>query len=390
MNKLAQTDQPSLRFLNLISGQVVDSVWSELLDQRLWRSAKFSHYEENVLSGFRNRTPWKSVIFPWITIEPGMLWSRKTHSLNDPVHRPSRGAGSISDFLNAAERVFRRYHGRRIAVQLSGGLDSSLIIGLLRHFDIPHCLVGLRSKRYEFRTERRVQEKLVCRAESVEFIHEDAHLPCSDLPEIPPHQVPDLLSLNFSQDYAMALACRRLGVEVFFSGGGGDNLLAEAVPECADLCEWRPQIFTDPFPVDIVYRPLGIEFLSFFGDLGIVDAIYRLRCGQERDLTKLWARHFFKEFLPSELVEFAYCADFWGRDMDGMQDAIASIREMHSFAAEVTGSDYFADEKLEELLKQDLMRPDKTLYQRLEVRISASVWVNALERLLTNLCVSEK
>lgn len=381
MNNTTKTEQPNLRFRNAISGLEVDSIWQYLFAEKLWRSADFLQHEENVISGYRDRARWKPVLTPWITLEPGMFWSQETFRTADPVYRPVRGSGTMEEFLDAALRFFECFNGRRIAVQLSGGFDSSLIIGLLRYFGIPYSLVGLRSDRYEFRTERYVQEKLASAAESVEFIDECVCLPCSNINAVPPHQIPDLLSLNFSQDDAMARACRRLGVDVLFSGGGGDNLLAEAVPESPDLCEWRPQIFTDPFPVDMVYKPRGIDFLSFFGDHGIVGAIYRLRQGQTSDSSKLWARWFFRNFLPRELVDFAYCADFWGRDMDGMNDAIPVIRELHTLAAESTESEYFLDEKLEELLKQDLLRPDKTLYQRLEARLSSAVWVNSLERL---------
>jgi len=382
LNKITKTEQRNLRFRNVISGVEVDSIWQHLLAEKLWRSADFLQHEENVISGYRDRAPWKPVLTPWITLEPGMFWSQETSNTADPVYRPVCGSGTMEDFLDAALRFFECFNGRHIAVQLSGGFDSSLIIGLLRHFGIPYSLVGLRSDRYEFRTERYVQEKLASAAESVEFIDECACLPYTDINAVPPHQVPDLLSLNFSQDDAMARACRRLGVDVLLSGGGGDNLLAETVPESPDLCEWRPQIFTDPFPVNMVYKPRGIDFLSFFGDQGIVDAIYRLRCGQGFDSTKLWARNFFRDFLPSELSNYTYCADFWGRDIDGLQDAIPLIRDIHSSAAESTGSDYFADERLEELLKQDFMQADKILYNRIDARVSSALWVNSLERLL--------
>jgi hypothetical protein len=373
--------QPSLRFHNTASGQEVDSIWDELLARKLWRRADFLQHEKNVLSGYRDRTYWKPVLPPWITLEPEMSWCHETTSLVDPVYFPVEGVGSMDDFLAAVQRLFKRFEGNHIGVQLSGGFDSSLTIGLLKHFGIRYSVVGLISKRYEFRTERRVQEKLAAEAESVELIDESEHLPCSHLEKVPAHQIPDLLSLNFSQDCAMTQACRTLGIDVLFSGGGGDNLFMEAVPERPELCQWRPQIFTDPFPADVVYYPNGIKFLSFYGEREIVDSVFRLRRGQDCDLSKLWARHFFRDFLPRELTDFAYCADFWGRDMDGLHDAMPSIRAIHRSAAEATGSEYFNDERLEELLKEDLLQPEKSLYHRLEARISNAVWINSLKNL---------
>ena len=372
--------QPSLSFRNLNSGAHLESIWLEIVKMEIWRDAQFEQHEGNTRMGFRDRSPWRPVIPALLPLYPGMSWCADSNAVLDPTYRPKDGEGSLVDFLEASRRFFRRFEGRLLGVQLSGGLDSSLVIGLLRHFEIPHALVGLKTDRYEFRTELHVQEKLATAAEAFELIDGEACLPCSDLVGVPPHQVPDLLSLNYSQDLAMAEACGKLGIEVLFSGGGGDNLLVEAVPEDPAQCMWRPQIFTDPFPVDVVYRPHGIEFCSFFEDRGVVDAVYRLRRGQGEDLRKYWARTFFSDFLPLELVEYGYCADFWGRDIDGLLATLPAIREVHGRAASLTGSDYFAEEHLEELLAQDLLRPEKSFYHRLEARISSAVWVCSLQK----------
>ena len=108
-------------------------------------------------------------------------------------------------------------------------LDVLLQVGPCPEVDDGHChdlgavqhgLVGLRSARYEFRTERHVQEVLAKECGDVELIDEAGCLPCAGLNRVPPHQVPDLLSLNYAQDAAMAEACRKLGIEVLLSGGG--------------------------------------------------------------------------------------------------------------------------------------------------------------------------
>jgi hypothetical protein len=297
----------------------------------------------------------------------------------DPVYIPNAvGEATREDFLEAAQNFFARFNGRKIGVQLSGGFDSSLIIGLLRYFGIPHGLVGLESCRYEFRTERTIQHRLAEQNGDVLLIDEATCLPCSRLRAISPHQVPDLLSLDLAQDHCMA--CNRLGIDVLLSGGGGDNLLGAAVPTDAADSIWRPQTFTDSFPVDIVYRPMGIDFLSFFGESGIVDACFRLRRGQDNDPCKRWAREFFRDFVPQELADYTYCADFWGRSIDGLLCALGPAREIHAEARVLTGNTYFDEEHLERLLAEDLHRPRKELYQRIEARISSAVWVVSLAK----------
>lgn len=367
------------RFLNRSSGQMVDSIWGELGLNGIWRSADFEAHEANTLAGAGDRSKWMPVFAEWLPIENGQIWCNRVNRVMDPVYVPCAGHGSLQDFLEAAEAFFASFGARKIGVQLSGGLDSSLIIGLLRHFGIRHGLVGLHADRYEFRTEKHVQDLLAAQNSEVEFIAGDTCLPCSRLKSVPPHQTPAIPSINYTQDREMADACTRLGIEVLLSGGGGDNLLGQAVPEAP---EWRPQTFTDSFPVEVVYRPLGIEFCSFFGDLGVVDAIYRLRRGQPDDFRKVWARSFFRKFLPNELVNFHYCADFWGRSIDGLIGAQEEIREIHHQAFQLTGNSYFTKAKLESLLARDLYRPSKELYQRIEARVSSAVWICSLAQWL--------
>jgi len=381
-NRQSASVQTGTRFRHRLSGRMVDSIWRELRLEGIWRGADFPAHEANTLAGAGDRSGWLPVLAEWFPIEPGQVWCDQTHRALDPVHVPQDGHGSMEEFLNAAEAFFASFGGRKIGVQLSGGLDSSLIIGLLRHFGIRHGLVGLRADRYEFRTEQHVQAVLAAKNGDVELIPGDSCLPCSRLGSVPPHQVPDLLSINHAQDRAMADACNRLGIEVLLSGGGGDNLLGQAVPAAPSACDWRPQTFTDSFPVETVYRPQGIEFGSFFADLGIVDAIYRLRRGQPDDHRKLWARNFFREFLPGELIHFHYCADFWGRSIDGLLSAQEEIRVIHRQAFEFTGNSYFAKANLEHLLAQDLYRPKKELYQRIEARASSATWVCSLAKWL--------
>lgn len=368
--------QSSLRFRHRSSGSIVNSIWDQFRRYSNFDSVCFESHEANTLLGAGDRTDWLPIFREWFQMGKGQIWCESTNRAIDPAYLPVLVKNAkMANFLQSARTFFERFNGRKIGVHLSGGFDSSLVIGLLRHFGIRHGLVGMKSDRYEFRTERHVQELLAGENGDVQLIDESTCLPCARLGGVPPHQIPDLLSLNYAQDYDMAVACKNLGIEVLLSGGGGDNLLGQAVPNDPLECKWRPQTFTDPFPTDIAYQVNGIEFLSFFSDHGIVDALYSLRRGQRDDYSKSWARHFFRDFVPRELVEFRYCADFWGRAIDGVISALPNIRLLHREASSLTRSPYFADAKLEALIAQDLYRPRKELYQRLESRISSAVWV---------------
>jgi hypothetical protein len=372
-----------MRFLNLKTGTEEETIWPYLVEEEIWRKARYENHESNTLKGAKDRTDWAPLIDGWIPIYNGQRWSNESSCFIDPPYSPKDGPGGIDDFLRASEFFLSEFDGRHIGVQLSGGLDSSLIIGLLSKFGISYSLIGLRSDRYEFRTERYIQELLAndCPGQVI-MVEESDHLPCTGLDTVPPHQLPDLLSLNYSQDLAMALACKEAGIEVLFSGGGGDTLLGEAVPKKpGDVC-WRPQTFLDEFPKDVVYASSGVEFLSFYEQSSILDAVFRLRKGKCDDFSKLWARSTFRDFLPSELVDYTYCADFWGRDIDGLLGNMAEIRELHARAHDISRNSYFADGNLEKLLAEDLLRPTKVLYQRIDSRISSAVWVCSLVKSL--------
>jgi len=383
--------QAGLCFRQVGSGMIADSIWDELRRPGLWSQSDFAAHEWNTLKGAGDRTEWRPFFADWFPMEEGQTWCSTTERVIDPVYipRPAQKA-SLNDFLDSAQNFFERFAGKKIGVQLSGGFDSSLVIGLLRHFGIPHGLVGMESDRYEFRTERTIQHRLAEQNSDVLLIDEATCLPYSRLREVPPHQVPDLLSLNHAQDRDMALACQQLGIEVLLSGGGGDNLLGQAVPEDPEASQWRPQTFSDPFPRAVVYRNLGIDFLSFFEDLEIVNTLFSLRQGQGEDCRKQWARQFFRQFVPRELVDYTYCADFWGRSIDGLVVNLSNLRDLHQQALEISGNAYFHADNLQHLLAKDIYRPHKELYQRIESRLSSAIWVLSMAQWLAAPVSKEK
>ncbi len=330
------------------------------------------------MQGLLKRTFWKPELKNILPIYPGMKWCEEKKQIEDPYFIPVKQETGLKDFLNAAESFYAIYSEKKIGVQLSGGLDSSIIIGLLKNFGIPFSLVGMSSTRYEFRTERYVQHILTKWGNTTTLINYEDHLPLSDLEKVPPFQHPDHLCLNYSAANAMALECKNLGIEVLLTGNGGDNVFAEDVPENPEHCKWLPQIFIDSWLNDIVYAPKGVQLVPFFGDKQIMGALYNLRKGQPEDNPKVWARRFFKDFLPQELVNYTYCADFWGLYIDGLHSALTTVRKLCNRAYELTKHPYFSDKAINELLQQDLLNANKSMYQKIESRISLAVWLNAL------------
>jgi hypothetical protein len=282
----------------------------------------------------------------------------------------------IDDFLRKSGIFFDKFRNKHIGVQLSGGVDSSLIIGLLNYFGIRHSLVGLFTKRYEFRTESFIQNLIAEKSINPNFINHEEHLPYSGLGSVPPHQHPDASCCNFNANQAMASVCNENKIDILLTGSGGDLALGDNVHNAK--CQWIPAIFNDTWLQDLVYTPKGTVVLSFFSDPDILGCIWNLRRGQKTDPKKIWARNFFRDFLPKELVDFTYKADFWGLYIDGLLNSLPEIRSIHKKAFDISGNPYFEVANFNEIFKNDLLNCDQVLYQRIEARISAAIWINSL------------
>lgn len=368
-----------INYMNLKTGEIHNDIWDYLYTDN-WKNIHPENFEYNNLIGVSNRKNSKPVVGHFLPLEKGMKWLSVEKKIIDPTYVPDIFEANLDSFLTAAEAFFNKFKDKKIGVQLSGGLDSSIIIGLLKHFKIPFYLIGLTTRRYEFRTERHIQQIISNWAIDTILIDYELHLPLSNLDKIPKHQYPNLLVNNYSANNAMAIECNRLGIQVLFTGAGGDNVFAEAIPFCKNQCNWIPQTFGDSWLAENVYSIFNIDLISFYEDEGILDAIYNLRIGQPEDNTKLWARNFFKEFIPSELVQFSYCADFWGLYISGLQNALTHVKILCNRAFELTNNDFFSNESIDTLLSQDLFSAKKEVFQKIEARISLAIWINTLHK----------
>ena len=81
-----------------------------------------------------------------------------------------------------------------------------------------------------------------------------------------------------------------------------------------------------------------------------------------------------------ELVNYNYCADFWGLYISGLQNAIPTIEGLFKQAFELTKSKAFADTEFERLIRQDLLNAKKEMYQVIEARTAFAVWLNSLKK----------
>jgi asparagine synthetase B (glutamine-hydrolysing) len=142
---------------NFSNRQIQDSLFLELKNG-LWKDFKIENYLIN--SKIPAHQPHKvfDVFDNFKIIPPGVNYDVENDKLKEEIFLPKYQKTSKKDLYNSFENYFSNFKGNTIGVHLSGGLDSSIIIGMLNHFDIPFYLIGLVSQRFEFRTEKKIQE----------------------------------------------------------------------------------------------------------------------------------------------------------------------------------------------------------------------------------------
>ena len=126
--------------------------------------------------------------------------------------------------------------------------------------------------------------------------------------------------------------------------------------------------------------PLGIELVSFFSDKDIINNITSLRIGQGDDSLKIWARKFFKEYIPIELSEYAYFADFFGYSMSGLNGAMPSFKMLFEEAYDYLKHPVFSEKNIKKLINTDVLLFEYNTYCEFASKLSLAVWLHSLFR----------
>lgn len=370
--------QPSLSFYNHRTGAFQADIVEELR-AGLWQNYNIDNRLYNDELGEMRITEWRP-LFPDITpVMPGFRYNSVTGAMEEDRFVPQQREMTMSLFLDIVERYFAQFEGRKIGVHLSGGLDSSLIIGLLHHFGIPFNLYGMVTDRYEFRTEHRIQDLLAPLGERTCYVPIEEHPFYNLLDQHPFHRIADSYIKSYDPSSTIAEEARRDGVEVLFGGQGADTLFVDAIPTEPGAISFNlGNEFAVPWEEDLIYRPMGVELVSFYGDPDIIEAIYNLRLGKPSDAWKLWARHFFREFLPRELAEYHYVADFNGLSMSGLEAAKPVITRLFEEAYDLMHHPIFSAENTKVMRETNVFKFDYKLYSAYCVRIAIAVWLHAL------------
>lgn len=376
------TFQPSLSFYDTHDKRYYPDIWDRL-DAGMWRD-----YDIDKGVQIRKGVLDNGYLFPTIIpIFPGLCLDEKNLQLVEDIYYPSIIEASKQTFFATVERFFAQFEGQKIGVHLSGGLDSSLIIGLLSFFNIPFVAIGLASDRYEFRTERVVQEKILESVPEGALLNIDDYPFYSQLSSIPRHQLPDTYIKMHSANSALALEFANRGVTTVFTGQGGDTIFVDAVDDDKINGYNIGNDFLIPWEQDIIYSPLGLNLVSPYANTEIIDQIHSLRIGQPVDPRKLWCRHFFHEILPRELSTFSYVANFFGYSTSGLVDSKEEIMNLLEEAQNYTSHPFFSGDSIASIEKADLNNLDFNSYSLLCEKLSVAVWYHSLFRNEGSVCI---
>lgn len=296
-------------------------------------------------------------------------------SCKPPKHiRPT----SIDELVTAVGRFSRSLGSPKFAIELSGGLDTSLLISIAKRAGLNPALIGILSSRYEFRTERVIQDLYAAQDAHVSMIAEDSALPMTRLKEVPAHFLPNKSSLFYSRHRAVAKAASNLGCKFVVHGIGLEPLLvAETRPPLGPYLDRLAM--DDRWAEEYVFPKLDGHYVNISKMSPFFELLRRLRPDEPEDPHKWWARHFFSKILPSQLALFSYKADFSGAYISGLESGRDDIGEIARVAFEVSGNDELQPSCLLRLVDKSahLSHDDDV---RLMANLSFATWVYGLVR----------
>ena len=323
------------RFVDVNTGAVLSR--DEVLAQPDWNNRlRAASFDDHVRNGVPPATRPDSYrqIAGYVPLPPRTRWRFDEGTFADgaAIEAPwSVCDVTLADIEAVAYRYLGLLNGARVAVELSGGLDSSIVFDVLRSVGANVVLIGFVSERFEFRTERAIQQIFIDGPTPTVALNEGDTLPFTRLDETPLHVVPMVPSLFHAGHAAIASAAASNGAHFVCNGVGGDALFCEDFTDAAALelpFSHHAWGLYEAWPHEHVYAPRGMTYVPSYALWPIPHQIWALRRGKGEDVQKRYARRLFDGRLPKELTHYAYKSDHSGPFYDGLiagRDSTATV-----------------------------------------------------------------
>jgi hypothetical protein len=247
--------------------------------------------------------------------------------------------------LKNTKRLLKNAKGK-IAIEISGGLDSSIMIGMLEKLGYEPILIGTISELYKFRTERHIQETIAKKFKNV-IISDSFLLQFTNLLETPVHFLPCYTSLHHNIATNTIKMLHEHDVKYVFQGVAFDSALVEAVYDNPNDIRWPT--LQDNWLHDYVFTPQDSAYIDIAALTPIKQMLLSLRNSQAQDRQKWWARKFFSSVIPPELSNYAYKANFGPLWWDGLLSSADQITEIIDTAWQITALPVFKNFKMQSL-----------------------------------------
>lgn len=379
---MIQVNNPHNRisFFNRDTNSVHECITALLTADKI-RTSSVAAHEYNISNFVPRPDQYREVIHGIVPIPPRSRWlfDGNTFFSNNSSMTLDQGK---SNLLAASKRLLATLDGKKIAVELSGGLDTGVIIGLLDHLGIEPTLIGSRSSKYEFRTESIIQEILSRRFLDSHLLPKTKSLPFSDLLCTPVHQLPSSTSLFHAHSTRIAALCSELSINILLSGMGLDILFCEETQHIGNQGPpdtWSTWMLDDNWFNEYIFEPRGICYKSAAASTSLIRTIWSMRRCQKEDVQKWWARDTFSDFLPAELSKFAYKADNSGDFIDGLLTAEKDIQILFKAIYELTKFDQFNQNSFNSLVGNAIKNDNATI-KTIMARVSFANWIYGLAK----------
>jgi hypothetical protein len=153
----------------------------------------------------------------------------------------------------------------------------------------------------------------------------------------------------------------------------GDALFCESVFGDSMPFSWHNWMMDNRWFHENIFVREKVKYLSVY-TYEIASLIFRERLNMGFDNQKNWARQYFKNYLPTELVNYAYKADHVGDLIEGIKNSCFEVSELFKITKEITGNSEFSEINLIKLFKNIERYDDKHL-KEIMAKVSYAVWI---------------
>lgn len=369
-------------YYSLSLGELCDDI-SNLISSKSINSASLDAHIKNTRNSAISPNVYIPVVEGIYPIPPRSCWQISSSCQFNKVNNFNfnlANAYSAEDFFSKLRRYGKNINDGHLGIESSGGLDSALIAIAFRYLGLDSTLASIKYQRYEFRTENIIQDRI--KADSIKDIQisGDLAMVFSSLLTTPIHILPSASSLYSNRHVQVANACSHKGIKILLNGNGGDLLLCNDFRLESSLSNnFESYYLDDPWANNFIYKPRGIHYLSGFCLRRVLNSLHNMRIGKGEDVRKLWARDFFKKYLPIELSAYSYKSAFDGLTSEAVDIYADDIRYITRMAFDLTGHRLLSDKSISNMISEfdDFDTDSKIIFYS---AVSFSNWVYGLLR----------